>query len=60
MEMSQIFLWSFKFIHEWGKKIPTLVKQLFVTSNFPTKLFIPRKAAFCWYLWMEDFQLFVI
>lgn len=37
-----------------GKKIPTLVKQIFVMSNFTTKLFVPRKAAFCWYLWMED------
>lgn len=32
------------------------MKQIFVTSNFSTKLFIHRKAAFCWcwYLWMED------
>lgn len=50
-------MWSFKFIHEWGEKeIPTLAKQIFVTSNFTMTLFIYRKAAFCWcwYLWMED------
>lgn len=46
---------SFKFIHEWGEKeTPTLVKQIFVTSNFTMTLFIYRKAAFCRYLWMED------
>lgn len=53
-----IFIWSFKFIHEWGEKkeIPTLVKQIFVTSNITMMLFIYRQAAFCrcWYLWMED------
>lgn len=52
-----IFMWSFKFIHEWGEKeTPTLVKQIFVTSNFTMTLFIYRKAAccWCWYLWMED------
>lgn len=36
--------------------MPILEKQIFVTSNFSLKLFIHRKAAFCWcwYLWMED------
>lgn len=37
-----------------GKETPTLVEQIFVTSNFTMTLFIYRKAAFCWYLWMED------
>lgn len=38
------------------KEIPTLVKQIFVTSNVTMMLFIYRQAAFCrcWYLWMED------
>lgn len=59
MDVPSIFIWSFKFIHEWGEKkkeIPTLVKQIFVTSNVTMMLFIYRQAAFCrcWYLWMED------
>lgn len=46
-----VFMWSFKFIHQWGdKEMPTSVKQIFVTSDFTMTLFIYRKVVFCWCL----------
>lgn len=58
MEISRIFLPGLlsSSMNGGGKKIPILVEQIFVTSNLSAKLFVHRKAAFCWcwYLWMED------